>query len=106
METVLQALRTARTSLRAVEAEDQLFADVTSVGLLVDKLPISSQDRWDHHIRTLGEDCSPQKRGEIFDAWLEEEQLVKHDCVRWQDRSPGLVVRRQEEEPAPAQVDS
>ena len=55
IETVLQALRTAQTSLRAVEAKYQLFADVTSVGHLVDKLPTSSQERWDHHIRAFGE---------------------------------------------------
>ena len=73
VETVLQALWTARTSLRAVRAEDQLFADVSSGGHLMDKLPTSSQERWDHHIRVFSEDCSPRRRGDILDAWLEVE---------------------------------
>ena len=97
-------------SLRALEAEDQLFADVTSVGHLVDKLPTSSQERWDHHIRAFGEDCSPQRRGEIFDPWLEEEggAVVKHGFVRWQGRNTEQAIPTQlwapEEEPGPAPV--
>ena len=39
----------------------------------MDKLPASSQERWDHHIRVFGDDCSPRERGNIFDTWLEIE---------------------------------
>ena len=45
VEGLLQAVRTTRTTLRPHNAEDQLFGDYSTIGLLVTKLPATVQDQ-------------------------------------------------------------
>ena len=73
VETLLQAVRTARTTLKSHKAEKLLFGDDATVGLLVSKLPAAAQDRWDFHTASLAPEDTPQGRGEQFCSWLERE---------------------------------
>ena len=73
VEALLQAVRTARTTLRSNGVESLLFGDYATVGLLVAKLPVSAQERWDFHTATLAAEDTPQGRGEEFCRWLERE---------------------------------
>ena len=73
VETLLQAVRTARTTLKSHKAEKLLFGDYATVGLLVAKLPAAAQDRWDFHTASLAPEDTPQGRGEQFCSWLERE---------------------------------
>ena len=73
VQALVQAVRTARTTLRAHGAEDQLFGDYSTIGLLVAKLPAAVQDRWDFHAAALQTEDTPQGRGEAFCRWLEVE---------------------------------
>ena len=45
MEALLQGVNEARAILKAVEAETELFNDVSLVAQLVAKLPASGQER-------------------------------------------------------------
>ena len=46
VEALLQGVNEARTILKAVEAETELFNNVSLVAQLVAKLPASGQERW------------------------------------------------------------
>ena len=73
IEALLQALRTARTTLKAVGEEEQLFTDFATVGLLVNKLPSAAQERWHQHASRMGENKSAGQRGRVFLDWMEQE---------------------------------
>ena len=90
VKALLQAVRTARTTLRVQYAEDQLFADYSIIGLLVAKLPVTVQDRWDFQAAAQRIE-GPHEKGEAFCKWLEDEGRVAT-----QDRVRNLACDRQE----------
>ena len=70
VEALLQGVNEACAILKAVEAETELFNDVSLVAQLVAKLPASGQERW-HQDRTAPEFVMCQKAlGVKFLAWL------------------------------------
>ena len=73
MESLLQAMRSARTLLKAVKAEQHLFSDFSTPAILVSKLPPTLQERWHAVAPEIPEDFSPQERGDRFFAWMVKE---------------------------------
>ena len=71
VEILLQAVRVARASLRAVQAKEMLFGDYASPGVLVGKLPTSCQERWDLFVTGMDRVNTPQALGAIFSSWLD-----------------------------------
>ena len=73
MEALLQGVNEAQAILKAVEAETELFNDVSLVAQLVAKLQASGQERW-HQDQTNPEFLKSQKKvGVKFLAWLERQ---------------------------------
>ena len=56
-------------------AEEQLFGDYSTIGLLVTKLPATVQDRRDLQAAAQLIE-GPVKKGEAFSKWLEDERRV------------------------------
>ena len=71
VEKLCQAVRAARTNLRAVQAEDYLFSDLATIGILSNKLPSNYQQRW--HLEDNPSPGSTEGKGERFKRWLERE---------------------------------
>lgn len=67
------AVRTCRTNLRSVDAEQFMFSDPTTVGTLVGKLPKVAQARWDEVAPAPFEEVDSSVTGKKFSSWLDEE---------------------------------
>jgi hypothetical protein len=80
VRSVAQAVRACRTSLKAVNAEANLFSDPSVIGVLVSKMPPSSQERWDARCPAEAEDEDPVEHNkavrEVFVTWIEEENRM------------------------------
>ena len=73
LEALVQGVRHAKTCLRAVQAEDTLFSDLTIIGTLLMKLPQMHQQRWYYYRSALPPSSSPVEDGKLFEQWLEVE---------------------------------
>ena len=77
VRTLLEAISSARASLRAVWAEHQLFSNKGTIGLLVGKLKEETQPRWYLYFTR-----APYVREEaVFNEWL---RIKKTAVERWQ----------------------
>ena len=73
METLLQGVNEARSTLKAVGAEAELFNNVSVVAQLVSKLSGSHQGRW-HQEKTSTDFIGDQRKtGEKFLGWIERQ---------------------------------
>ena len=70
VESLLQAMRSVRTLLKAVKAEQHLFSDFSTPAILVSKLPPTLQERWHAVAPEIPEGLFPQHRGERFFEWM------------------------------------
>ena len=73
VEAVEQGLNQARSCLEAVQAEAELFSDISTVGHLLAKLPHTVQQVWYRHRATFPTTCSASENGRIFEEWLSKE---------------------------------
>ena len=73
VEALVQGLMEARTRLKAVQAEAELFGDISTVGHLLSKLPHSVQQVWYRHRATFPTTCSATETGHMFEDWLKKE---------------------------------
>ena len=97
VESLLQAVRVARASLRAVKAEEMLFGDYAAPGVLVGKLPPSCQERWDLYVTERDSMETPQALGEVFAKWLDREGAA---AISARTRHLNNELRRREKSPA------
>ena len=73
VEELVQGLRHALTCLRSVEAEDELFSDLAMVGILLDKLPATIQEKWYSYrvnLPSTTQTTSMREEGKYFQQWL------------------------------------
>lgn len=69
IEALVTAVRLARTQLRAVGQESQLYASVFTVSTLVEKLKATAQLSWCHYRA----ERPAQVIRAVFEAWLQIE---------------------------------
>ena len=67
------AVQTARAHLMAVGAGEELFADRSIFGHLINKVPHAYQERWHLLATDAKAQVSTESTGEIFTRWLERE---------------------------------
>ena len=73
VESLVIGLRHARWCLSAVDAEGELFIDLSMVGILLSKLPHGVQQRWYVHRARLPPTTSATEEGQFFQQWLDME---------------------------------
>jgi hypothetical protein len=73
LEALLQGVRQALTALRAVQADETLFADFSLISLLLRKVSRNHQERW--HLFSTSQDFLEDdgSEGVKFCSWLERE---------------------------------
>ena len=69
LENLLLGVRAARTSFRAVQAEQTLFHDESLIGQLLDKIPSTYQDLWCRHSTSSQYLVDTREDGDKFAKW-------------------------------------